>query len=77
MTQTNLEEITLTELRQLPKNKLYDFTYMVCKEKKVLLSCFTRIKPLDTTVAHRQCTRGEFRTEKNRKYSELWTLVPS
>ena len=51
-TQTNLEEIMLSELRELPKSKLHDFTYMVSKEKKVLLSCFTRIKPLATTVTH-------------------------
>jgi len=42
----------LSELRELPKSKLHDFTYMVSKEKKVLLSCFTRIKPLATTVTH-------------------------
>ena len=28
----------LSELRELPKSKLHDFTYMVSKEKKVLLS---------------------------------------
>ena len=55
MTHTNLEEITLSELRELPKSKLYDFTYMVCKENKVLLSCFARIRPLAAIVAHGQC----------------------